>query len=295
MTRTAATTAFDDLADALRGRPPLEQLGPVEYAAGHALFESRSNQRANLTSWLVQHLADRAASPTRVLSIGCGDGSVDVAIAAALAGPGRRVDYVGIEPHAPSGGLFRDRLNAIESTRCTLLTDPFERASPEGHFDVVLAVHSLYYVEDLTATLRRACSLLAPGGELVILHAPREPLNTLVPMLCPGLRQPFADDVAQCLHTVGRLPVISRIDNRLDLTETGRAATDRGLLEFTVQAQLPSPLVTLVRAALAEHALPEAGLVLPHPVDALVVRARTGAQPPGQASTAISPSSFQPS
>ncbi len=64
-----------------------------------------------------------------------------------------------------------------------------------------------------------------------------------------------------------------RIDNRLDLTTTGDAETDRQLVAFTIQANLPSTLLGVVRSALAERALPGPGLVLTHPVDALVVRA----------------------
>lgn len=273
MSSTGVTTAFDRLSDAVTGRPPLRALEPGQYVVGHALFEARSDQRANLRRWLVQHLAVRSPSPTRVLSIGCGDGSVDVRIAATLAAGGHRVDYVGVEPHLPSGHRFIDRLDTIAGAHATLLASPFADARPEGRYDVVLAVHSLYYVDDLAATLLRACSLLAPGGELVIMHGPRDPLNTLVPLLCPGRRQPFADDVAQQFRAVGRPATITRIDNRLDLTETGDAATDRHLLDFTVQAQVPDALAPVVREALAELMLPEPGLVLPHPVDALVVLA----------------------
>lgn len=270
MSRTVVTTAVDRLRDELRDRPPLEPLEPSEYATTHALFEARSDQRTNLTSWVVRHVGTRATSASRVLSLGCGDGSVDLQVAAALTSLGHPVDYVGVEPHAPSGRLFRDRLAGLSAARPTLLTDTFARADPAGLFDVVLAVHSLYYVDDLASTLRRAHSLLAPGGELVILHAPREPLNTLVPILCPGRRQPFSDQLLRLTRAEWR-PTVSRIDARLDLSTSGDPEVDRQLLEFTVQARLPDRLLPLVRDALAEHALPGAGLVLPHPVDALVI------------------------
>lgn len=272
MSRTAATTAVDRLRDAVRGRPPLEPLDPAEYALGHAQFESRSDQRARLTRWLVRHLAVRAAAPTRVLSIGCGDGSVDASVAAELASRGHEVDWVGVEPHAPSGRLFLDRMQSTEGVRATLLTDRFDRAQPGGSHDVALAVHSLYYVDDLAATLRRACSLLAPGGELVVLHAPREPLNALIPLLCRGAHQPFADEVVRTLRDIGRTPLVTRIDCRLDLTATGVAETDRRLLDFTVQARVPADLAPRLRDALAERALPGPGLVLPHPLDAIIVQ-----------------------
>lgn len=269
----AVATAFDHLQYAVQSWLPLDVLDPGDYAAGHALFESRSDQRANLTSWLVDHLTARARAATRVLSIGCGDGSVDVAVARALASRGRAVEYVGVEPHAPSGSVFASRMARLSGVRSEILTEPFERARPDGRFDVVLAVHSLYYVADLAGTLRRAYSMLAPGGELIVLHAPLEPLNVLVRLLAPGQLQAFGEDVAAQLRALGRAPRVVRIDNRLDLTPTGDAAVDRQLLAFTVQAALPPALLGVVRSALGELARPGPGLVLTHPVDALVIRA----------------------
>lgn len=237
------------------------------------MFEGRSDQREHLTGWLVDHVAAQAGAPTRVLSIGCGDGSVDVEVAAVLASRGQRVDYVGVEPHAPSGRAFASRVDGVSGAHATILTEPFEQARPGGLFDVVLAVHSLYYVADLDATLRRACSMLAPGGELIVLHAPLEPLNVLVRLLAPGHRQAFGDEVAERMRALGRDPHMVRINNRLDLTTTGDAETDRQLVAFTIQVNLPSTLLGVVRNALAERALPGPGLVLTHPVDALVVHA----------------------
>jgi SAM-dependent methyltransferase len=270
-----ADSAFDRLQTAVDRWLPLDALDPVEYAAGHALFEGRSDQRVNLTDWLVGHLAVRADSPTRVVSIGCGDGSVDVAVAAALTSCGQRVEYVGVEPHAPSARTFGVSLAGVAMADASVLVQPFEQARPAGLFDVVLAVHSLYYVADLAATLRRAYALLAPGGEVIVLHAPLEPLNVLVRLLSPGRRQAFGDELADAMAlAVGRTRRAIRIDNRLDLTSTGDLETDRQLLAFTVQARLPTALFPLVRNALAERALPGAGLVLEHPVDAYIAGGR---------------------
>jgi SAM-dependent methyltransferase len=269
----ATSSAFNHLQAAVDRWLPLEALDPVEYAAGHALFESRSDQRANLIEWLVGHLAARAGRPSRVLSIGCGDGSVDVAVATALASHGHRVDYIGVEPHAPSARAFGAGMAAVAEADTSVLTQPFEQARPDGLFDVVLAVHSLYYVADLAETLRRARTFLAPDGEVIVLHAPLEPLNMLVRLLSPGRKQAFGDELASSMSiALGRAPRTVRIDNRLDLTSTGDLDMDRQLMAFTVQARLPATLLEPVRSALAERALPEAGLVLAHPVDAYVAR-----------------------
>lgn len=268
-----AAGALDRLRAEVVGRHPLRPLDPTEYAIGHALFEARSNQRERLAGWLVSHLTGRATESTRVLSIGCGDGSVDVQVARALAAGGCSVDYLGVEPHGPSAQAFASQMMAVPGVDSAVLTGLFSEVRPEGRYDVVLAVHSLYYVADLATTLRRAIGLLSPGGELVILQAPREPLNVLVQLLAPGHPQGFSDEVASQLAALGQIPEIVRIDCRLDLTETGEPETDRRLLEFTVQARVPAKLLRPVRMALAERALDEPGLVLTHPVDALVLRA----------------------
>ncbi len=278
VTRTAAAptalhpTALDRLRTELVGLPPLQPLDPVDYAAGHALFEARSDQRSLLTAWLAARLARRAGGPTAVLSIGCGDGSVDAPLAAVLAAHGA-VDYLAVEPHAPSGAAFLDRLGALDGVRAELVVGPFEGLAPVRPRDVVLAVHSLYYVADLGAALRHAAELLGPGGELLVLHAPLEPLNALVRELAPGRQQRFSADVLDELNSQGRRTQVERIDAVLDLSPTGDAETDRLLLDFTVQAQVPPALSAAVRAALLGRALPGPGLVLPHPVDAFVVAA----------------------
>ena len=146
-----------------------------------------------------------------MLSIGCGDGTVDAAVAAALGADGHPVAYVGVEPHGPSGIAFLERLAAVPGVTATVLDSPFAQARPTGRFDVVLAVHSLYYEADLAAALRRAEELLAPGGELVVLHAPREPLNALVGVLAAGHPQQFAGELAGLLGARGRRPEVTRL------------------------------------------------------------------------------------
>jgi len=81
-------------------------LPPHTYARDHAEFEARSSQRALITAYLLGQLAYLGDGPLSVLSVGCGDGAVDAALAEALTssasdGP---VRYVGVDPNASSVG-----------------------------------------------------------------------------------------------------------------------------------------------------------------------------------------------
>lgn len=267
---------------ALRGAAapllPLPPLSPAVYACAHRLFEARSDQRALLSAWLAGRVAARAGGPTRVLSIGAGDGAVDAVVARVLTASGCPVRYQAVEPHPGSAQRWAAAMRAVPGVRARVQQATFEGAAlpDEGGFDVVLFVHSLYYVPDLAGALARAHALLAPGGELVVLHAPREGLNELVTLLAPpssGHPQWFAEQVAAALTALGLPAVRSRLSARLDLTEGADPEQDVQVLDFTVQAVLPPELRPLVLQQMAQGRLPGSGLVVPHPVETFVVPA----------------------
>ena len=111
------------------------------------------------------------------------------------------------------------------------------RGSRSAGFDVITFVHSMYYVPDVAATLRAAHDLLRPGGELLVLSAPRGALNELVDVLAPpvdGHRQWFSDDVAAGVADAG---LRSERDGHPGRSPDLAAASDE-VLDFTVQARL---------------------------------------------------------
>ncbi len=272
-------TVLSDLQAARRGKDVLPNLAPDAYARGHAAFEDRSDQRALISGHLAARMANRDTGPVAVLSVGCGDGTLDAPLAAALADvvPARPVRYVGIDPYAGSttafaaamAGLGRNGLSAeVHATT-------FAEAPVSGLFDVVTFVHSMYYVPEVAATLREAHALLRPGGELLVLNAPAaSALNVLVDVLAPpveGHRQWFSEDIPAGLARAGlRADEMVTLDARVDLD----AASDE-VLDFTVQAQLTPELRPLVRAYLDAESVPcpTSGVPLvPHPVDVYRVR-----------------------
>ena len=252
----------------------LPGLPPATYARTHAAFELLSDQRLLVTAHLAEHFVRRGGGPISVLAAGCGDGTLDAPLASALADvrPARPVRYVGLDPYDASTRAFTSALRDLDRPTLTteVHTTTFDGAQVTGTFDLVTFVHSMYYVPDVEQTLTSAYALLRPGGELIVLSAPRAQLNALVEVLAPpveGHRQWFSDDVALALQRTG-LPAEEPMT--LYAGFDADAASDE-VLDFAVQARLTPELRPLVRAYLEAVAVPArnggAGRRTPHPVD----------------------------
>ena len=86
--------------------------------------------------------------PARLLEVGCGNGELTIALAAA------GYDVVGIDPLAPIGDRFRRiRLEDLDE---------------EHTYDAVVAARSLHPIRELGHALDRVVALLRPGGLLVL-------------------------------------------------------------------------------------------------------------------------------
>lgn len=274
--RASSLTRLDGLAGLADPLLPLPALTPERYAAGHAAFESRSDQRDRLADWLCQHLLAREGD-VRVLSVGCGDGQLDAVLATAAATGDRDVVYDGLDPHPPSAGAFLARVGAIDGVTASAGVGRAE-SLVSGGYDIVLAVHSLYYVTDLSETVEQLCDALLPGGELVIALAPRAELNALAATLAPpveGHRQWWAADLDAALDALDGLAVDRhRVEAVLDLEDCLDQGdpTGRAVLDFAVQAVLPPVLRDAVIDHLVSVRLDGQGLPIAHPVDLRVVR-----------------------
>ncbi len=108
----------------------------------------------HLTDFVLAHLP---SAPARVLEIGCGEGD----LARALAAAGHEV--TAIDPEAPDGTLFR---------RVTL--EDFAEPKP---FDAVVASRSLHHLPGLGEAVDKIAALLRPGGTFVVNDFAKERLE----------------------------------------------------------------------------------------------------------------------
>jgi len=260
-------------------------LTPERYAATHGVYESHSNQRAMVRAWMVANvpgfLPAVGARPVRVLGVGVGDGSVDVPLAERLL-VDRAVDYHAVEPHGPSLQRCLERMAAVSSARLRVTGSSTDLAgyTGEGPFDVVHFVHSLYYVPDLGEAIDHAIRLLHPGGRLIALISPLEPLSLLSSLVAPQPDHPhwFADAVDRALTIRGVAVERLLIDSRLDLSPLREdpAGIGEQVLDFLLQCRatdLPADVLALIHDYLADIALPDDPDAVPHPLQAFVATA----------------------
>ena len=117
--------------------------------------EVRAAWAARLTTWL-------PASPSDVLDLGCGTGSIAVLLAEA----GHRVTGVDLAPRMIQ--LARAKLAAADLHATFLVGDA---AEPPGRaVDVVLARHLVWTLPDPHAAVARWISIVRPGGSLVMVE-----------------------------------------------------------------------------------------------------------------------------
>ncbi len=159
---------------------------PVWHRAGHLGWEPRVYEwwftrnplqaliRARETRAVQAALAPLPVAGGRVLELGCGTGHHSLVLARA----GAHVDAVDAEPAMLTYAAARTAAAGLAG-RISFQRRLLPAAEPRpGHYDGVLAVGLLNYLEDLPGALSVGSSALRPEGWLVF----------TVPLRCPGGR-----------------------------------------------------------------------------------------------------------
>ncbi len=134
----------------------------------------------------------------RVLDFGCGTGDFSVPLFTLLNWPRQTVQFTLLEPVKEQRETAAPRFQSLTDHPIEFL-DSVERAPGES-YDLILANHVLYYVDDLNATLDRLHTSLRAGGQFLLAIAGWDnPLMQLwqTGFASRGLRVPYyaADDV----------------------------------------------------------------------------------------------------
>jgi SAM-dependent methyltransferase len=269
---------------ALIGSSDLVPLGDARYLETHGIYEGRSNQQRLIIDWFGDQVAPtiQPEGSFRVLSVGCGSGILDVPIATRLLEQTDDLHYVGVDPNRIECEVFQQQFTgaALDQAQVEVIPTTFEDFEAACSFDLIHFVHSLYYMPDPTEALEKARKLLAPGGRLIVFHAPREALNDLtVRFWDKQYARPtlFAEDFAETLDAWSWDYERERVEARLEVTPLAHADSSIGLAlrDFIVQfdsLQLPEPVQDLVGRYLRLISVEDRGEThIAHPVDVFVI------------------------
>ncbi len=155
-------------------------LSEARYAKGYSLRKSLSSMTQNTLEWIKKNPdkllpASSKGEPIKILSIGCGDGELDMALLEALS-TFRSIDYYGWDQNKAELALFETRLNQStlirdSDIRVQLEETLFNEATEtEGNYDLIIMSHMLYYFKKPEDIIRRACQQLSKKGQLMIVH-----------------------------------------------------------------------------------------------------------------------------
>jgi SAM-dependent methyltransferase len=252
-----------------------------DYARSLEIFEASSDQRSEILNWLkINVLSQMPKGSNSILSIGCGTGAFDEQILQNLIGRMKKIKYLGIEPNKLEAEEFEKRMqmSGTENTvvDSSVLVDKFGNRPFGKDFDLVLLVHSIYYLDDRNDAIDAALDALSPGGVLIIVVAPDESLNVIANQVWQrqmGHKSFFSDDLRLHFDNRGIEYSETRISAKLNVTNCFNAISHEGrdIIDFTVQARtglLPEPLQKDIFKFLLSISEVEAGnTYLPHPVD----------------------------
>ena len=105
----------------------------------------------------------------RICSIGCGDGRFDKEVLTRVSEqfPDTRLQYIGMDVNEFSCQRARELLAPLSNVEAEVHTRDIQQLDIADiqSFDLVIAVHVLYYVTSLEAVLSTVLQMIKPNGE----------------------------------------------------------------------------------------------------------------------------------
>lgn len=215
----------------------------------YAFFMTHATEAENDAAAYCRELEDFASerASIRMLDFGCGNGEFTQRLLSELNWSPELLQLTIVEPVRHQREQAAQRLtpysrHAIEAT---------ETLTGEQVFDLVLSNHTLYYVDDLAATLRRIVDSLAPRGKLLLAIAGWE--NPLLKLWQTGFARlgrpvPYyaAEDVQDVLTDLSVRHRTSKVHYQLAFPDNleNRLRILRFLFGEYLQEITPEPLLS---------------------------------------------------
>lgn len=172
--------ALNQLRVAVQKAPVSRRLSDDRFDVTHETFERSSSQQQLVLKTLKEliNTHEGSSGALRILSIGCGSGILDNQLISALASSAGTFEYTGVDPNPVACHRFREAFKklALSNVKLKVKTEAVESLNINEPFDIIQLTHALYYFKDPADTLEKLRRLLAPGGKLIIVHAPTSAL-----------------------------------------------------------------------------------------------------------------------
>jgi len=264
----------------------LSEVAPLEgqrYAACLHTYEAASNQRELILKWFADHvIPELSTDSASLLSVGCGAGDLDVEILTAGRKHAAAISYVGLEPDPDQCEKFVLRMQqpGDDTIQVEAHNTRFELFTEQRRFDVVIMVHSLYYMDNPEESIASALELLKEGGKLVLLIASNDKLNELSSSFWALENSGstwFSEDLSGHLTARGLTFQRERIKATLDISSCLEPGSEQGqrIADFVAQvptSQLPVRLRNMIFSYLESTAQRDGDVHwLPHNVDAFTI------------------------
>ena len=267
------------------GSARLPKLSDHRFDKAHERFERSSNQQNLILKSLTELvLAFPFDESFKVLSVGCGSGILDNPLLAAIAAAEHTIHYTGIDPNPVACSRFQNEFEqlSLANVELDVRVETVETISGDERFDMIHAVHSLYYFDDPATAIEQLLERLKPGGKLVIFQAPKAELNQMADCFWFNDQQIeiwFSERLEDHINESGWDYAKSRIEARVDVTSCFDPLSADGalILDFITQVDCKA-----IEPATREHLLgyldmiadvTGGGTLVPHPVDVFEIAA----------------------